>query len=111
MFVKRKNYNPVQKSSDIAKRTFNYYNLSKKVNSMTPLIRNWTSIIGEELCEVAKIEKLIQGKILVIRVKDSSYSQEVLAQEKRIINAIENHSEGVIVDSIRVVCGDPRKLS
>ena len=80
--------------------------INKKLKDYSAVM-HWAEIVGNDLSELTKIEKIIRGNILVIRVKDSCISPEVMMRKNEIIERFNSYSTTAMIEDVRVISGSP----
>lgn len=71
-------------------------------------LADWQSVVGEEIASVSKPEKIIRDKILVIKVKDLSWIQELSFKKTDILNRVNDLEEGALIEDVRFVLAHPK---
>ena len=97
-------------AADVLSRTFGSYQLRDRVGQYLPL-QNWNEIVGEELAKVTAPEKIIRQRVLVIRVLDSAWAQELALRKEELLKKLLAFAPELTVSEIQFVTGDPRRLS
>lgn len=70
----------------------------------------WQEIVGSELASVAIPERITRGRVLVVRVVDAVWSQELALRKGELLDKLQQLSTGALIEDIRFVTGDPRKI-
>lgn len=70
----------------------------------------WKEVVGEDIARVAVPEKIIRGKILVIRVADAVYAQELSLQKNQLLDKLHCLKKGALFEDIRFVSGSPKQV-
>ena len=87
-------------------QTLGKLHLKKEFQKYSAL-SHWKEIVGEKLSKNCKVERIIRSKILVIRVLNAVWAQEIMLKREEIIEKFNFHSDSVIVEDLRVVSGNP----
>jgi predicted nucleic acid-binding Zn ribbon protein len=99
-------------AGDILSSVFKYHRLEKKVKNYS-IIPDWTQIVGQEIADVAIPEKIIAKKILVLRVKDAVWAQELALRKQEILETLytyqtQKEEQGTIFEDLKFVTGNPK---
>lgn len=94
---------------NILKRTLSSYRIDKKIEQYSAF-PEWKEIVGSETSQVAVAEKIIRGKILVVKVLDAAWAQELSMQKHELIEKINKTERGAIIEDIHFLTGDPRSI-
>lgn len=78
--------------------------------------QEWPTIVGEQIAKIATPEKITRGRILVIRVLDATWAQELALKKHEILDGFARLAEksgsrkdgGALFDDIRFVVSGPR---
>lgn len=83
--------------------------LQKKVKqySLFPL---WEDVVGAEVAGVAVPEKITRGKVLVVRVVDASWAQELTMKKIELLDQINSRNTGALLEDVRFVTGNPKTM-
>lgn len=109
----RKNFSPayrrkpVSSASNVLESTLDRLRISKKVQEYSAF-PHWQEIVGEEIAQVAKPEKILRGKVLLVRVSDAAWAQELSMQKPQIIEKIFHSGLGAAIDDIQFITGNPK---
>ena len=68
----------------------------------------WPEIVGEDIAKIATPEKIIRGNILVVRVLDAAWVQELTLRKPEFLNALHQANIGAAIEDIHFVAGNPR---
>ena len=98
-----------QSVAGILEKTLKYHRLENKLEEYSGF-PYWRSVVGEEIAKVAKPEKIISKKILVVRVLDAVYAQELAFEKENIIEKLNALKIGAIFEDIKFIVGDPRSM-
>lgn len=69
---------------------------------------HWEEIVGEKFAKICQPEKIIRGKILVARVIDAVWAQELAMQKTNFIDKIYELGIGAYIEDIRFEVSNPR---
>lgn len=72
---------------------------------------HWAEIVGPEIAKVAFPEKIIRKRVLVIRVLDSTWAQELSLQREQLIAKVTAFEAGAQIEEIRFLTGNPRMFA
>jgi len=110
-------YGRTRKPTDVAtilQGTVLNFQVKKKLNSYS-CFQYWPEIVGEELAKVAIPEKITRGKILVVRVLDSTWAQELALRKHEILEGFAklaingSRTQGSpVFEDVRFVVSGPR---
>ena len=67
----------------------------------------WPQIAGEEIARRAVPEKITRARVLVVRVLDASWAQELSLRKPELLEKIHEIGVGAAIEDIRFVTGDP----
>ncbi len=67
----------------------------------------WPEIVGENIAKVAQPDKIVRGQILVIRVIDATWAQELTLQKTKILEKFRQVPSGPTLTDIRFVVSGP----
>ena len=70
----------------------------------------WEEIVGKAVAEVAVPEKIIRGKVLVVRVLDAVWAQELSLKKNEILDGIHRFGKGAVIEDIKFNIGSPKSL-
>ena len=77
--------NALPKSVDaVLENTLRSYRLQGKLNTYS-CFKLWPEVVGEQFAKVSFPEKITRGRILVIRVIDPAYAQELALEKQEIL--------------------------
>jgi predicted nucleic acid-binding Zn ribbon protein len=97
-------------ASNVLSSTLKALRLDKKAEEYSAF-PYWKEIVGEEMAAVAIPEKIIRGKILVIRVADAVYAHELSMQKNQLLDKLHCLKKGALFEDIRFVSGSPQQLT
>ena len=97
----------LESSSNILDKTLKRVRLKKQSDkySAFPL---WKEIVGEQISEISFPEKISRERVLVVRVIDSVWAQELSLQKETIVDKIHKTNTGASIEDIRFVAGNPK---
>ena len=87
--------------------TFKHLHLKNKVEEYAAF-PHWPEVVGAEVSQVAIPEKIISGKILVVRVLDAAWAQELTLQKAQILEKVNSFGAGALIEDLRFVTGNPQ---
>ena len=96
-------------AGDVLERAFRSPVVKKKVREYAAF-PYWQEIVGEQLAEVTKPEKISRGRVLSIRVIDSVWAQELTLMKQQIIEGVHRFGKGAIVEDIKFIVGNPKNF-
>lgn len=67
----------------------------------------WEEIVGADIAKIATPEKISRGNVLVVRVLDSIYAQELTLQKTRLLDLLHQAAVGASIQDIKFVAGNP----
>ena len=70
----------------------------------------WPKVVGEQVAKNTLPEKIIGGKILVVRVLDAVWAQELALQKHEILDKLHSLGTGAPIEDIRFTTGDPKQV-
>lgn len=71
----------------------------------------WEQIVGPQIAAVSKPEKINRGRVLVIRVLDAVYAQELSLMKDKIIDDMFKFGKGALIEDIKFSIGSPRDFA
>ena len=95
-------------AADILERTLGAYHLSQKAEQYAVFPR-WPEAVGEEIAKVATPEKIIRSRVLVVRVSDATWAQELSLRKIELLKAVNSYGVGSIIEDIKFVTGSPKR--
>ena len=104
-----RNSRPVATASAILDRALQHARLQNKIREYAAF-PEWETIVGEEIAKVARPEKILRGKILVVRVVDAAWAQELSMQKSMLLDRIFEHKLGATIEDIQFLSGNPKSL-
>lgn len=96
-------------ASALLESTFKAFHLQQKIKEYS-VVERWEELVGPELTQVAVPEKITRGRILVIRVADSIWAQELTLQKPSLLRRLRERPSGPAIEDIRFVVSGPRDL-
>lgn len=114
--MKKKKYSSDYRSksfssaSSILESTLKTFRISKKVQEYAAF-PHWAEIVGEDLARVAVPEKIIRGNVLLVRVSDAAWAQELSMQKNAILDKMYQSGLGTPVGDIQFVTGNPKSFA
>ncbi len=101
-----KRYSQPKAASSIIDSAFRAFGVKKKLAQYEafPL---WPEVVGKEVALVSYPEKIVRGKVMVVRVIDSAWGQELSLRKPTILDKIHNLGIGSTIEDIRFVIGSP----
>lgn len=70
----------------------------------------WPEIVGEEVAAVAIPEKILRGKVLVVRVLDAVWAQELSLRKNEILDGLHKFGKGAVIEDIKFSIGSPKSI-
>jgi predicted nucleic acid-binding Zn ribbon protein len=67
----------------------------------------WKDVVGEKLFEVSYPEKILSNKILVVKVLDSVWGQEITFNKQKILDTINKNWSGIHLEDLRIAVSNP----
>ena len=110
-----RNFTPARKSrgprqvksiDQILSSTARSLKISTKIKSYSAF-PDWPEIVGSTISKISYPEKILQSNLLVIRVIDTAWAQELSMQKEAILDKINLHGKGAHINDIRFVVGSP----
>lgn len=101
-----RNRKPKQ-AGDILDTTLQRLRLDKKAELYHGFPR-WREIVGEDLAAIAKPIKLIKRKVLVVRVTDIVWAQELSLQKRELIDKLLAENFCPVLEDIKFITGNPK---
>lgn len=71
----------------------------------------WPEIVGEKIASITFPEKIIRGNLLVVKVIDSAWVQELTLRKEEILALLQKQPKGAYIQDIRWVAGSPKEFS
>lgn len=105
-FTAKRQKHAVQ-AADILAAALEKRHLTKKVQEYS-FFPQWQEIVGPEIARVAVPEKISRGRVLVLRVIDSVWAQELSLQKQEILDKLFAANTGAVIEDINFVSGNPK---
>ena len=70
----------------------------------------WEEIVGASIAEVAIPEKIIRGKVLVVRVVDAVWAQELSLRKNEILDGLHKFGQGAVIEDLKFSIGSPKSV-
>lgn len=99
-----------QLAADILSRTFKRLHITKKIKQYQSF-QYWPDVVGEDISRIAKPERILNKNILVVRVIDAAWVQELSFRKNEYLTKLNNLNENVYFEDIRFICGNPQQFS
>lgn len=68
----------------------------------------WPEIVGADVAKVATPEKIVRGNVLVVRVLDAAWTQELTLRKPELLDALHAAAVGATIEDIQFIAGNPR---
>lgn len=75
------------------------------------VLDEWPNIVGEQVARFARPEKITRGKVLVVRVSDPIWAQELSLSKQHILEGFRTLEFGSVIEDIRFVVSGPKDLA
>lgn len=95
--------------SDVLSSTFRAFGIEEKIKDYA-LVADWEGTVGPLLAAVAVPEKITRNGILVVRVADATWAQEITLLKTQILSSLQSRPEGPMIQDIRFVVSGPREM-
>ena len=94
-------------ASSVLQRALAQSHLTAKLDryALFPL---WDELAGPEIAAVARPEKILRGKVLVLRVIDDAWVQELTMQKQSLLDRLNQAGVGALLQDIRIVAAGPK---
>ena len=110
---KPKNFRPKlqqpKAAADVLQNLLKRQHLEKKLAEYEAF-PHWEEIVGAELSKVCVPERIIRGKILVAKVIDSVWAQELSMRKTQFIDKIFELGIGAYIEDIRFEVSNPKEF-
>ncbi len=93
--------------ADVLQSVAAYHRFESKLKSHA-LFSSWEEIVGPEIAKAAIPEKITRRSILVLRVIDPVWAQELALQKEAILNKIAERGIGAPINDLQFVAGNPK---
>lgn len=94
--------------SDVLQSALGKFRIAKKVAEYSAF-PHWEEIVGPEIAAVAVPEKIIRGKVLVIRVFDAAWAQELSMQKRELLDKLNNFGSGAVIEDLHFLTGSSQR--
>lgn len=94
-------------AGEVLRSTLKYFRLDKKAERYAAF-PYWREIVGEKIAEIAFPEKILRNRILVVRVEDAVWAQELCFHKQAILDKLHQLALGAVIEDIRFITGSPR---
>ncbi|MCC6220118.1 MAG: DUF721 domain-containing protein [Deltaproteobacteria bacterium] len=105
-FNRFKSKSSAQSVASLLGPTFKSLGLEKKIKQYEVLL-HWTEIVGGKIAAVSKPEKIVRGKILVVKVSDGIWAQELALRKAEILEKFRLVPNGPTFEDIRFIVSGP----
>jgi len=95
-----------QTAATVLEKTFKSLRLEGKVERYSA-INDWVNVVGEEIAAVCLPEKINRGNILVLRVKNPVWAQELSLQKETLLERIRTNAKEAAIEDLRFITGSP----
>lgn len=95
--------------ADVIGGAFSAYHLKGKVKEYAAF-PYWEEIVGPDLAKVAIPERIIRRKVLVVRVLDAVWAQDLTLRKDELLSKLTEFGEGALLQDIKFVTGNPRTV-
>lgn len=99
--------NKPQSAGEILSTTLRRTGLAKDFERYS-VVEYWSEVVGPELSRVSKPEKITTNGVLVIRVVDPNWSQELSMQKADILARLRKIAVGEVISDLRFTSGSPK---
>jgi predicted nucleic acid-binding Zn ribbon protein len=106
--INRRSSTPIEVGT-ILEQTLSSYRIEKKLEEYSAFPQ-WQEIVGSETAEVAKVVKVVRGKVLVVHVLDAAWAQELSMQKESLLEKVNQVEQGAIIEDIHFITGDPTSI-
>ena len=117
MSGKQKNFTPrftpkrraISSVSTLVERAIGAHHLNQKLEQYAAFPR-WREVVGDEIADIALPEKITRSNVLVVRVLDAVWAQELSLNKTSIIEKIAILGEGAVIEDIQFLTGSPNSF-
>ncbi len=95
-----------QAAGDLLKSILGVYRLDKKLDQYNAFSR-WEEVVGPEIAQIARPERISKNSVLVIRVVDPVWAQELEMRKLELLEKLRALGTGAHFEDIRFVSGGP----
>ena len=85
-----------------------YHHLTQKLAAHSCL-PYWKDIVGDEIAAVSAPERISKRSVLIVRVNDAVWAQELTLQKESLLRKIAERGEGAPLNDIQFVVGGPKR--
>lgn len=103
----KKNSRKPTAAGAVIEATFGRLRLTKKVKQYENLAL-WPEIVGEGLAKISYPEQILSNKILVVRVIDAAWIQELAFKKEEILEKFRTMGKNIYFEDIRFISGNPK---
>jgi len=100
-------FQPAKEVSSLLKGTFRRFGISKEMERYS-CFTHWHEVVGEEIARIAIPERIVRNRIIIVRVLDPNWAQELTLRKTEIIKKLEAYPDAPTIEDIRFVVGGPR---
>ncbi len=97
----------IKKTSDILQTTFKRLRCKNKLGQYEWFLR-WEEIVGREISEVAYPERIKNGRVLIVKVLDIAWVQELSLRKDEILDKLYKSSIGVSIEDLHFITDNPK---
>ena len=83
--------------------------IKSKIKSYSALPQ-WKELVGDEIANVTKPDKILIGNNLIVKVLDASWLQELSMKKEEILDKLQRLNTGAFIQDITFVASDPKEL-
>lgn len=98
-----------QSAATVLDRTLRAYHLANKIEEYAAF-PFWNEAVGPEIAAVTRPEKILKRRVLVVRVLDAVWSQELSLRRDELLARIRALQIGPELEDIRFVTGNPKSV-
>lgn len=98
-----------ERAGDILEKTLGLKRLSGKL-ARYQAFPEWPNIVGEEIANISLPEKITRGRVLVVRVVDAAWAQELALKKQELLNLLFAAKTGTLIQDITFITGDPGSI-
>ena len=93
----------------VLESTLKHLRLDKKIKQYQNF-EYWPEVVGEQIAAIAYPEKIMGNKILVVRVIDAAWIQELTFMKTEFLEKLRAVCKNVYFEDIRFLSGNPRQF-
>jgi len=105
----RKSSTPAS-SESLLKMVTKKLHIDKKLEQYA-FLPHWPEIVGKDIAAISKPERIIRGKVLIVRVIDPVWASELAMAKEQILDNLALVNAGAAIEDIRFVSGNPSDFS